>query len=489
MIRKFFPSLLMPLLSGVLLVLTSPMFNLWQLMMIALVPYFLFVLTTERTWRLILGTFLFAIPYCMAEGAPFFHLAGTWWTKGSTILGMPSMVAYPIGIFSIALAAALFYLLPLAVCLPLKRRERFSPIVFALAFALADYLRAMILFGGYTFGTMGYALIETTYLKHVASLTSVFGLTFIAVLCGAWCALFVHHLLMKQGNLMTRIRTLSVSGWEKRETVLVALIFLSAFIFGMERELKGPPPVHPMRVAVVASTIKTETSISEESYWFYRELLMRALDKNPDLIVLPENVFPYFIIDEQTGAIVERPMIMIPQAADLLVNFIALTNAYPNTTFVFPTHTQHREHTYNSILLYKGGEIVGTYHKRYPVPFTEYAPLGLKLSLFERISRGEPRQMFTINGEAFDAAICSEIDHFPFRTYGAPFIISPSNDSALNGREVVIMHDRNARMRALESGAYMFRSTRGGISSVIDPYGRSVAHRESVNDIIVIDVK
>lgn len=478
----------MPLLSGVLLVLTSPMFDVWQLMMVALIPYFLFVLASGRATRIILGTFLFAIPYCLSEGAPFFHLAGTWWTKGSTILGMPSMVAYPVGIFTIALAAALFSLIPIVIHAPLRRKGRFSPLIFALSFALADYLRAMILFGGYTFGTMGYALVKTTYLKHVAAVTSVFGLTFVAVLFSSWCALLLYRFLSQQGNIFVRVRSMVGSGWERRETLLVVLAFLSMFIFGAVREIKGPPSVPPTRVAVIASTIKTEKSISEESYWFYRQLLLRALSDNPDLIVLPENVFPYFIINEHTGSIVERPIVVIPQAEALLKDFMALSKVYASTTFVVPTHSMRDKETYNSILLYRGGSIVGTYHKRYPVPFTEYAPLGLKLSLFEYISRGEPRQTLIINGAAFDSAICSEIDHVPFRTYGAAFILSPSNDSALDGHEVIEMHDRNARMRALETGAYMFRSTRGGISSVIDSYGRPIASLQDANDVIIVDV-
>ncbi len=488
MILKYSSSLLFPLFSGVLLVLTSPMFDVWQLMMVALIPYFLFVLASERVVKIIFGTLLFAVPYCLAEGAPFFHLAGTWWTKGSTILGMPSMVAYPVGIFTIALAAALFYFVPIITYAPLRRKGIFSPLIFSLSFALADYLRAMILFGGYTFGTMGYALIKTTYLKHVAAVTSVFGLTFVAALFSSWCALLLYRFFSLQGNIFVRIRSIASSRWERRETLLVVLAFLSMFVFGAVREIKGVPSVPPMRVAVIASTIKTEKSISEESYWLYRNLLLRSLAKEPDLIVLPENVFPYFIIDEHTGSIVEHPIVMIPQAEALLGDFVALSKAHASTTFVVPTHTQRDKDTFNSILIYQGGNIVGTYHKRYPVPFTEYAPLGLKLSLFEYISRGEPRQTLMINGAAFDSAICSEIDHIPFRTYGAAFILSPSNDSALNGHEVIEMHDRNARMRALESGAYMFRSTRGGISSVIDPYGRPLASLQNMNDVIVVDV-
>jgi apolipoprotein N-acyltransferase len=464
------------------------MFDVWQLMMVALIPYFLFVLVTVRMMKIMVGTLLFAVPYCLAEGAPFFHLAGTWWTKGSTILGMPSMVAYPVGIFTIALLAALFYLVPVIAHAPLRRKGRFSPIVFALSFALADYLRAMILFGGYTFGTMGYALIKTTYLKHVAAVTSVFGLTFVAVLFSSWCALLLYRFLSQQGNIFVRVRSMADTKWEKRETSLVVLVFLSVFIFGVYREIKGPPSVPPMRVAVIASTIRTEKSISEESYWMYRDLLLRALAKEPDLIVLPENVFPYFIIDEHTGSIVERPIVMIPQAEVLLNDFTILTKTHASTTFVVPTHTMRDKETYNSILIYRAGNIVGTYHKRYPVPFTEYAPLGLKLSLFEYISKGDPQQPLMIKGAAFDSAICSEIDHVPFRTYGAAFILSPSNDSALNGHEVIEMHDRNARMRALESGAYMLRLTRGGISSVIDSYGHPIASLQDTNDVIIVDV-
>ncbi len=474
-----------------MLVLSTPIFNFWQLLLVALLPYFLFVIETKRTRNLIIGTLLTTVPYCFAEGAPFFRLAGTWWTNGSTILGLPSMVAYPIGIFAIAVGAALFYVLPVLIHARVRGRiGKFSPLLFALLWSLTEYLRTETYFGGYTFGTAGYGLIETTYLKHIAAVASIFGLSFVAVLSCASLAALTHYVLAEKEKTLMRIRQqLSLSKWVAGETLIVMLFFVSVFLFGVVRELSGTPPVTPMRVAVIASTLQTEKSISAESYWLYHELMMRAITHTPNIIVLPENVFPYFIIDEQTNNIVEHPIIMLQNAHELLANFVLMTKQYPLVTFVVPTHTQNENSTYNSILLYKNGEVVGVYHKRYPVPFTEYAPFGLKLSLFEHIRKGEPEQTLIINGEKFDAAICSEIDYFSFPSNGTRFIISPSNDSALNGHEVILLHDRNARIRALESGAYMFRSTRGGISSVIDSYGRTIQAMQNVNDVIIVDVK
>ena len=94
----------------------------------------------------------------------------------------------------------------------------------------------------------------------------------------------------------------------------------------------------------------------------------------------------------------------------------------------------------------------------------------------------------TLHGERFAAAICSEIGIIPFGAGNATMILAPSNDSALDSFGINTLGDQAARMRALETGAYVLRSTKGGISSVIDSYGRTLASAHDSNEVLVVDI-
>ena len=56
---------------------------------------------------------------------------------------------------------------------------------------------------------------------------------------------------------------------------------------------------------------------------------------------------------------------------------------------------------------------------------------------------------------------------------GAELLVLPTNDSWFTDSAAVYMHSAQARLRAIESGRWIVRSADTGISSVIDPRGRS----------------
>ena len=475
------------LFSGFLLFLATPYVGYWFIAPVALVPFFVshFSLTSKR--RRSLATLLMAIPYCTAEGEPLFRLAGTWWV-GSGGGGIGASALYVGGIVLIIVVASVCYIVPALFAERLFRRMP-PAIALGVGFALIESFRSSILLAGYSWGAMGYLLIDTLYIKHFAAVFGVYGLTFLMVTWSAWSAQLLKRMYENKGNFLARFREALFSKLFFFESVTLSMLVCATLLFGAERELRTPDLGIPMRVAVIASQIRTEESIAQGSYRAYRTLFLDALKQEPDIILTPENVFPYFILDEDTGTLTLHPSVYLANAGELYLDFLALTQSAPRVTFATALHSHEGGKLYNSIVLYRDGRILSVYHKRKPVPFTEYAPLGIDLPLFQRFAKGPDLQDFRLDTLLLGGYVCSEIGITPLSVHGAKLILSPSNDSALLSTTIMPLHHQFARMRALEAGAYMIRSSKGGISSIIDPYGRAIATMSGTTGVLVADIR
>jgi apolipoprotein N-acyltransferase len=126
------------------------------------------------------------------------------------------------------------------------------------------------------------------------------------------------------------------------------------------------------------------------------------------------------------------------------------------------------------------------YHKRHLVPLGEYIPLRFLIEFFNRfvkipmsdIASGEEDQPLLIAaGVPLGINICFEeafardvIKDLP----EAKLLINVSNDAWFEDSIEPHQHHAIARMRALEAGRYMIRSTNTGITSLIGPHGEVI---------------
>lgn len=125
------------------------------------------------------------------------------------------------------------------------------------------------------------------------------------------------------------------------------------------------------------------------------------------------------------------------------------------------------------------------YDKHRLVPFSEIVPLsGLFKAIgfegFAAIAGGftpgpRPRSLQLANGVRIAPLICYEA-LFPGLTPRGPdrpdWIVNISNDSWFGVTTGPPQHFNQARYRAIEEGLPMIRSASGGLSAIIDPYGR-----------------
>src|SRR5690606_27832395 len=148
----------------------------------------------------------------------------------------------------------------------------------------------------------------------------------------------------------------------------------------------------------------------------------------------------------------------------------------------------HRRRYYNSVVGF--GMALGIYHKRRLVPFGEYVPLEEQLrgliQFFDLptsiIDLGPEGQRGIQVGEiSISPSVCYEVvypDLVAESAREAQLLLTVSNDAWFADSIGPLQHMQMARMRALETGRYLVRSTNNGISAIVDPRGRITARSE-----------
>lgn len=184
------------------------------------------------------------------------------------------------------------------------------------------------------------------------------------------------------------------------------------------------------------------------------------------------------------------PETAIPSLYHLADDFISqITFQKLNTNTMFMSGLAYRDqasHKYfNSILLIEDEHRF--YHKRHLVPFGEYLPFKsvldgilrfLKIPMSDFSPGNHEQELFKTDKAIFGMSICYEDAYATEIRKALPdanILINVSNDAWFGDSMAPHQHLQIARMRALESGRYLLRSTNTGISAVIDNKGKLVA--------------
>ncbi len=126
------------------------------------------------------------------------------------------------------------------------------------------------------------------------------------------------------------------------------------------------------------------------------------------------------------------------------------------------------------------------YSKRHLVPFSEYIPFLEYLRWLEKwidlpyssVKKGLGPTTINVAGKTAQMSICYEDVYGNESIRGLPeasLLINVSNDGWFTGSIEPEQHAEIARMRSVESGRYMLRSTNIGVSAIIDTKGKIVA--------------
>lgn len=191
--------------------------------------------------------------------------------------------------------------------------------------------------------------------------------------------------------------------------------------------------------------------------------------KDADLVVWPEGALPAF--------------------EDELHAYFRLLTDRTNVRLVTGVLVRQDfdEPVYNGVVAVEpGNRQIRKFFKTKLVPFGEYTPFSwifgpIRDSLdlkHASLSKGRENQdPLSVECCSFGVSVCYEIA-FPTliakRAKDTDFIVASSEDGWFGNSLGPAQHMQIARMRAIETGRYVIRSTSNGITGVVDPKGRLV---------------
>ena len=444
------------LLSGVLLILAFPPFNLEFIAWFAFVPLFL-----------ALGRPSCRRPFLCAYTAGLVFWLGTiYWLMYVTVAGTIVLCFYLalyFGLFGRLIAAARVKSLP-------------GPAVVFFAGALwvcLEYLRSYLL-TGFPWALLGYSQYLHLPVLQIADSAGTWGVSFIVMLVNAGIAVYIRQ---------RRLKVLLIC--------LLAVAAVHAYGYWRLAQNAGGIQQSSLKVAVVQGNIPQEMKWDRSARTFilqkYLDLSGQAAAGKPDLIVWPEAAFPFPGVETgDPGFCAYIRSIVDPLGVPLLLGAV----------------TAAGEHYYNSALLYTPGQASAQhYEKIHLVPFGEYIPLRRVLPFLDTIvpigdvSRGSVYTLFKLapaGGPAvFSVLICFE-DVFPelsrrFVLEGAQFLVTITNDAWYGHTAAADQHLAASVLRAVENRVWVVRCANTGISGFIRTSGQAVAlvRDEAGKDIFV----
>ncbi len=352
----------------------------------------------------------------------------------------------------------------------------------------------------FSWGVLGFTQYRFKALLQMASVTGVFGISFLIAVFNSLLARSMIILWektsgdkeagrdkspFKAGILWKHVRTLALADSGSRDLVLgwtgFVMIFASVIILGqsripMEVRIGAYDEVcrNPLQVGIVQPNIPI--NLKDMGQFIIPTLNIaekktRVLaSQGSKLVIWPESIIRY----------------LIPLENPYTNQMIRRSASENNIHLITGLLEKDGENIYNSAYHFgPDGEILGNYRKTHLVPLAEYNPLPErfhKYDLFSRVgnyTHGDRPGIFQLDQKKVGILICFEsmFDYLARRevNQGAQVLVVITNDAWFEFSSVARMHFIMGMFRAVENRVWLVQSANTGISGIIDPWGHAVA--------------
>ena len=408
-----------------------------------------------------------------------YFTAGLWWLAYAFLVE-PDQFALliPLGIFGLPAVLAVFTGCACGIALLFWSSHASRILTLAAVLGASEFLRGIVL-TGLPWNSFGLALAAVPAWAQTAALLGQTGLTVLAVFCAAAPATLFDAPLKKHRPWMAR--------WS---VMLGAVGLLFVMTLGGLARLSFSPSVFVDHVRLrvlqpnIAQDAKFTPAHRDEIMRAYLSMTAQGLGpektgmRGVTHVIWPESAFPF---------LVARDALALQQIAALLApDAVLITGAVRDDRLASPLAVRRY---YNSAMVMTAkGEITATTDKVHLVPFGEYLPfsdllgrMGLRQFVPSPgiFTAAETYQFLAVPGlDKVQALICYE-SIFPAAVTRADHrpsvFINLTNDAWFGVSPGPHQHFAQARLRAIEEGVPLVRSANGGLSAVIDPYGRTIA--------------
>ena len=407
----------------------------------------------------------------------FGHMAaGLYWVGIAFLVDAARFgLIMPFAIAGLAAGMALFPMLAVYGVALTGWRGPARVVLLATAWLAVEWLRSW-LFTGFPWNLMGTIWSFSPAMLQLASVTGVWGLSWLTVLAAAAPAV-----LAESGDRGRRAFVVMVF-------VAVGLVWAGGALRLTAAPAPGTAVVPDVRLRLVQASIpqalKWVPERRRENVDQQRQLSRRAGPAPVTHIIWPETAVPY-LLDQD-------PDLRLALAEIVPPGGLLITGAPRAATLAGD------QRLWNSLqALDERGEIVATYDKHHLVPFGEYTPLrellgAMKLTVGSTdFSAGPGPITLALPGlPAASPLICYEVI-FSGQAVAAGdrpgWLLNVTNDGWFGNSSGPYQHFASARLRAVEEGLPLVRAANSGISAVVDPYGR-ITGRLALNQTGILDL-
>ena len=404
--------------------------------------------------------------------------------RTATVVATFGQLATPVAIFAMLLLAAYLALYPAVAALItsylIERAGAMALFLAPAAFVATEFLRGY-LFGGFPWVPLGNSQVTVLPVAQLASVLGVYGLSALVVFVNAAIAY-----------------AMLTTGRRRLEAIAVVVIVLGAVAgWGTWRIADGSLTRQgtPIRVGLVQGNVAQEIKWRPEQartiFTTYIAMTRDVVRRGAQFVIWPESSTPFTFESDSVG---EAEMRGLAREVGVPILFGSDQTTLERRASLPPplgaAADPHVERHYNAAFqLAPDGTTAAVYRKIHLVPFGEFVPLAVWLTVFPPLvptlagfapfSAGDSIVVLPVGLHRASTAICYEVVYPSLVREavlrGSELLTTITNDAWYGHSSAPYQHFAMASMRAIEHGRYLARAANTGISGVVDPYGRAVA--------------